>query len=154
MLKIHQIPSKRYKYYITKKGFIEKARLTQEYFSFSFNLYREATEELLSIFEVLDKDKISNIVLSDISEIADIAILASVDCKLKIVAVIGGKKTDKFYKKIPIISNLSECKDYDYILITTLFNSEVRVKELSKNIKLKPFLIPSFLKFTSKSKKL
>ena len=44
LLKINQIPSKRYKYYITKKGFIEKARLTQEYFKTSFNFINKALD--------------------------------------------------------------------------------------------------------------
>jgi predicted transcriptional regulator len=152
LLKINQIPSKRYKYYITKKGFTEKARLTQEYLKASFNLYREATEELRNIFKALDKEKKYNIVLSNISEISDIAMLASLDFKLKIIAVIDDNRTEKFYKNIPIIANISECKKYDLVILTSLLNAENRFNELSKSIHFKKIIVPSFLNFKLKRK--
>jgi len=153
LLKINQIPSKRYKYYITKKGFMEKARLTQEYFKASFNMYREAKEELIHIFEAIDKGNPLKIVLSDISEIADIAILTSVDYQIKIVGILDSNNKDKYYKKIPIISNLRRVKDYDYIILTSLLEQEILLKELSKTIQSKQLIIPTFLKLKTKRNK-
>ena len=145
LLKINQIPSKRYKYYITRKGFTEKARLTQEYFKASFNLYREANENFINIFKVLEKNKKNKIVLSNISEISDIAMLASLDYDLNIIAVIDKDKKEKLYKKIPIILDLNDCKDFDFIIVTTLIDAENRFKELSRTISNKKIILPPFL---------
>ena len=153
LLKINQIPSKRYQYYITKKGFIEKARLTQEYFKTSFNLYREAKEELVYIFSRIEKDKILRVVLSDISEIADIAILTAVDSKVEIIAILDNRQQDKYYRKIPLINNLEKCKNYDVVLLTSLFNTEARFKQLLKILKEKQLIVPSFLKLKTKKGK-
>ena len=37
LVKIKQIPKNRYAYYLTKKGFTEKAKLSAEYLKYSFN---------------------------------------------------------------------------------------------------------------------
>jgi predicted transcriptional regulator len=153
LLKINQIPSKRYKYYITKKGFIEKARLTQEYFKTSFNFYRKAKEELGQLFYKMEKDKIFRVILSDISEISDIAILTAVDSKVEIVAIITNNHQEKFYRKVPLINNLNECEEYDVVLLTSLSNSEKRYKQLLKTLKAKQLVVPSFLKINSKKGK-
>jgi len=151
LLKINQIPSKRYQYYITKKGFVEKARLTQEYFKTSFNLYREAKEELVYIFSRIETDKTLRVVLSDISEIADIAILTAVDYEVEIIAIIDKKQEEKYYRKIPLINNIEECNNYDVVLLTSLFNTKVRLKQLLKVLKIKQLIVPSFL--TPKAKR-
>ena len=153
LLKINQIPSKRYQYYITKKGFIEKARLTKEYFKTSFNLYREAKEELVNLFVRMEKDKILRVVLSDISEISDIAILTAVDSKVKIIAIIDNQQQEKYYRKIPLIKNLEESSSYDVVLLTSLYNTEIRFKELLKILKKKQLIVPSFLKLKTKKGK-
>ena len=36
LMKVSQVPARRYSYYLTPEGFAEKARLTSEYLSFSF----------------------------------------------------------------------------------------------------------------------
>ena len=42
LLKIGQAPARRYAYYLTPHGFTEKSRLTVEYLSYSFTLFRRA----------------------------------------------------------------------------------------------------------------
>ena len=39
LLKMAQAPARRYAYYLTPQGFAEKARLTLEYMSYSFELF-------------------------------------------------------------------------------------------------------------------
>ena len=45
LVKIKQVPKKRYYYYITPKGFSEKAKLTTEYFVSSFDFFRKAKSQ-------------------------------------------------------------------------------------------------------------
>src|SRR6266487_6085269 len=51
LLKMAQAPARRYAYYLTPQGFAEKARLTLEYMSYSFELFRRARADCASVFE-------------------------------------------------------------------------------------------------------
>ena len=41
LLKVTEAPTRRYAYYLTPKGFSEKTRLTVDYLSYSFSLFRQ-----------------------------------------------------------------------------------------------------------------
>ena len=43
-IKVQQIPSNRYSYYLTPQGFAEKTRLTADYLTYSFTFFRRARE--------------------------------------------------------------------------------------------------------------
>ena len=45
LVKVSMVPSNRYAYYLTPKGFAEKSRLTAEYLSQSFRFFRTARNE-------------------------------------------------------------------------------------------------------------
>src|SRR5258708_25405695 len=46
LIKIKQVPRRRYVYYLTPQGFIEKSRLAGEDFSASFNFFRRARSQM------------------------------------------------------------------------------------------------------------
>ena len=73
--------------------------------------------------------------------------LTSLDYDLNIMAVIDKDKKEKLYKKIPIILDLNDCKDFDFIIVTTLIDAENRFKELSRTISNKKIILPPFLNF-------
>ena len=50
LVKVAQVPSRRYAYYLTPQGVSEKTRLTAEYFSPSFLFFRRAREQFFSLF--------------------------------------------------------------------------------------------------------
>src|SRR5476649_323180 len=51
LIKVQNIPSKRYAYYLTPTGFLEKTKLTVEFLKSSFSFLREAQNQLLDLFE-------------------------------------------------------------------------------------------------------
>src|SRR5262249_51283838 len=51
LLKVGEAPARRYAYYLTPRGFAEKSRLTVEYLSYSFSLFRRAKQDLSATFE-------------------------------------------------------------------------------------------------------
>lgn len=50
LIKVRQVPTRRYAYYLTPKGFAEKSRLTGKYLSDSFSFYRRARSECGALF--------------------------------------------------------------------------------------------------------
>src|SRR6201997_1397670 len=51
LVKVGQAPARRYAYYLTPQGFSEKSRLTIEYLSSSFSLFRKAKEDFGRTFD-------------------------------------------------------------------------------------------------------
>jgi DNA-binding MarR family transcriptional regulator len=52
LVKVSEAPANRYLYYLTPKGFAEKARLTGRYLANSLTFYRQAGESCSAIFEM------------------------------------------------------------------------------------------------------
>src|SRR5258708_4622537 len=45
LVKVREVPTRRYAYYLTPQGFAEKSRLTIDYLSYSFALFRRARSD-------------------------------------------------------------------------------------------------------------
>ena len=88
LVKVGQAPARRYAYYLTPQGFSEKSRLTIEYLSSSFSLFRKAKEEYGKIFDRAHALGFDRIVLAGKSDLCEIAILCAVDGPISIVAVV------------------------------------------------------------------
>jgi DNA-binding MarR family transcriptional regulator len=50
LIKVQQVPPNRYAYYLTPQGFAEKSRLTAEYLSYSFSVFRRARADWVCLF--------------------------------------------------------------------------------------------------------
>ena len=144
LVKIKQVPKKRYYYYITPKGFAEKAKLTTEYFVSSFDFFRKAKIDCEKVFIEANDRKLNNIVLSDISELAEIAILSSLDRNINIIGIIG--KERKTFKGVTVYKNFTEIKNIEAILLTSVKSSQDRYNELLNNFNSSIILVPTILK--------
>ena len=144
LVKIKQVPRKRYYYYITPKGFSEKTKLTAEYFISSYGFFRKSKSECEAVFKEASIRKINNILLSDVSELAEIAILSSLDKKINIVGVIDGN--EKTYKGVKVYKSIADAKNIDAILLTSVNNAQKKYNYLLKYIDKSKILVPSFLK--------
>ena len=72
LIKIKQVPRRRYAYYLTPRGFAEKSRLAGEYFSASFTFFRRARaqmSELMADCDRLNWRKIAFVGISDLAEV-------------------------------------------------------------------------------------
>ena len=143
LVKIKQVPRNRYTYYLTPHGFSEKARITADYFKSSFLLFRKARREFEKILIECDKAGKKEIILSDISDIAEVAILSSLGLNSNIVGVLGNKEGT--FSNIVIIKENILRINFDLIIITSLQNSVSRydyLKSLYGNDKV---LLPKVL---------
>ena len=143
LVKIQQIPKNRYSYYLTKKGFTEKARLSAEYLKYSFNFFRETKSECEKIIKICSDNNYLSIVLSDKSEFAEILILSAIDTKVKIVGVIGNEAGKYCGKKI--IKSVKDSSQVDAIVMTNLINPDTRYKFLKKKYNKHNILLAKFI---------
>ncbi len=96
LIKIQQAPIRRYGYYLTPLGFTEKSRLTIEYLSFSFQLFRRARAQFNSIFAELAQAGCWRVLLAGEGELAEIAELSARDGKVEIVGVVAAANAEAF----------------------------------------------------------
>ena len=110
LIKVRQVPANRYAYYLTPKGFSEKARLTGEYLSQGFQLFRVSRFQLSQIIGDCEEKGFKKVVLSGLSDIAEIAILCAQDFGIEIVAIYEEASEKTEYSNIRIVSKISEIK--------------------------------------------
>jgi len=151
LVKIKQVPANRYTYYLTPRGFSEKSRLTAEYLKASFSFYRRAKKDLTNIMLICSEKNMLNIVLSDQSELAEIALIISLNTNINLVGIIGNS-SKKYINGIPIKANIKFFKEFDKIIITNIDDSKLRYEELSKVVSIDKIIIPDVLKFRNRIK--
>ena len=88
LLKVAEVPSRRYAYYVTPQGFAEKSRLTARYLAASFDFLRRARSELGELFvEGVGRGE-SRFILIGEGDLADVARLVAPRSLVEIVAVL------------------------------------------------------------------
>lgn len=148
-VKIKQVPRKRYSYYITPKGFAEKAALTAEYFTSSYAFFRKSKNDCELILNECALNGIYDVILSNISELAEITILTSLDSKINIIGVIDEDKTS--FNGVNVYKNFSDIKKYDGIILTEVNKPQERYDYLSNNFPSHKIFSPAVLNIRKKN---
>lgn len=113
LLKISQAPMKRYKYYLTPKGFVEKTKLTAEYLKFSLEFYKKSKCHFEYEFSQLKKINYKQIVIIGVGELTEIAILAANIQNIKISKILCDSKVNKLFYGISVLDLKKEKKIFN-----------------------------------------
>src|SRR5690242_20518321 len=87
LVKVSQVPARRYAYYLTPQGFAEKSRLTASYLSHSFSFFRRAREQFADIFVTAAARQHTRVLLVGAGDLADIARLVVPEHALEVAGV-------------------------------------------------------------------
>ncbi len=130
---VKSIPSKRYAYYLTPKGFTEKSRLAYHLLSDYTRIYREAKANLNDLFKELQQSGVKRILFAGADEVTEIAFITMQDSDLVLVDVIDDEKKGKkiFGKTIRSIEDVNDL-EYDCIVITSYVRRESIRAELTR----------------------
>src|ERR1700733_1743660 len=121
LVKVGQAPARRYAYYLTPQGFSEKSRLTIEYLSSSFSLFRKAKEDYGKVFDLAHMLGLERIVLAGKSDLCEIAILCAVDGPVTIVAVIDPDDNISPFIGVKVVRSYADVADpFDGVVVTDL----------------------------------
>jgi DNA-binding MarR family transcriptional regulator len=88
LIKVEQVPTRRYAYYLTPTGFAEKSRLTAEFLYWSLSFFRRARAECSELFEEAKRRGWAGMALAGGGDLAEIAILCASEQGVKIVAIV------------------------------------------------------------------
>ena len=149
-IRIRDLNRRRIGYYLTPKGFVEKARLTLHLISFRVQHYSELKRIVGKRFLEMQHDGIKRIVFYGVSDEMEVAFVTLQGVNLKLVGIV--EDDEKFipqfifgYELEPV-SRVKELKP-DCILITSLSENEkkkVTLKEIfgSHSIHIKDICFP------------
>jgi DNA-binding MarR family transcriptional regulator len=129
--KINNIPKNRVKYILTPKGAAEKTRLTYQYIQYSLEFYRNARENLHTLFKYLITQGVSRVVFYGTGDFAEIAFISLQETPIQMLAVVDDNKIgEKFLggviKDPAALNSLS----FDRILITSMISKENVLEKL------------------------
>jgi len=120
LIKVQQIPPRRYGYYLTPKGFVEKSRLVASYFVHSFDFFRRARASCEAILLNATKAGHKRIGLVGSSELAEIAVIVATEIDVQIVAIIDSNLKKPRILGIPAVKEAAAAvKDVDAVMITS-----------------------------------
>ena len=118
LIKIGQIPTRRYAYFLTPKGMAEKSRLTASYLARSFSFFRQARIECGNIYIAAGRRGQVRIGLVGQGDLAEIAILVAREYPVEIVGIIPANCEPE--KLATIVAALGRV---DALVITSMENT-------------------------------
>ena len=140
-IKIQQAPKNRYLYYLTPKGFSEKAKLTAEFLTSSFTFFRKSRDQIEEILDNCNKKNWKRILLFGNSELAEITSLYSKNYEVQIMQVYNTSNLRDSKQ-----DNFPPASDLDAIILTDLTSPQKSYEQLVTVYKSKPILVPKLLK--------
>ncbi len=115
LIKVSQVPPRRYAYYLTPQGFAEKSRLTASYLSYSFSFFRQARAQLDEIFATASKRGQSQIALVGEGDLAEIARLIASQHSLDVRGVVTSS-----HDPVQLAAAIKALGNVDAVVITAV----------------------------------
>ncbi len=146
LVKMSGVPTRRYAYFLTPKGFAEKSRLTVDYLSSSFEFFRRARADCSEVLVVANSRGWQRIALLGVSDLAEIATICALESDIKITAVVDPRSKLKAFVGVPVLASLDEIRDQaDCVVVTDLRTANGTVKAAVEKLGEDRVLIPKIL---------
>lgn len=125
LVKVQDVPARRYAYYLTPQGFAEKSRLTVEYLSDSFSFFRKAKGDCSRVFEEAAARDFKRLVLAGKSDLAEIAILCAVEVGATVVAIVDPRSEDNRFVGVEVFGAYCDVTGgFDAIIVTDVARAQ------------------------------
>lgn len=147
-IKMSKAPARRYLYYLTPKGFIEKSRLTARYLESSFNFFRQARTECLGIYRACQAEGWRRIVLYGDGDLAEIAVFSAQEAGVQLEGVVDPQGRRRRVAGLQVLEKLPARDDFDAVLITDINHPQAIYEELKTGIPGERILTPHLLMIT------
>jgi DNA-binding MarR family transcriptional regulator len=146
-VKVSNVPSHRYAYYLTPQGFAEKSRLTVEYISYSFSFFRQAKSDCATLFDAARERGFTRLALAGVSDLAEIAAICAVESSVKIAAVVDGQSDRTSFVGIPVVASFEAVEaDVDGVVVTDLMTTAETIAAALGRFDSERVLVPSLLR--------
>jgi DNA-binding MarR family transcriptional regulator len=146
LVKVKQAPARRYAYYLTPQGFVEKSRLSLEYLTFSFQFFRQAKVDCTNAFETARARGIKSVALDGASDLAEIATICARESDIDIIAVVDGKTNHARFSGIPVVRDYEAIVGkVDGLIVTDLASTPAKIATATARFGADRVLLPALL---------
>jgi DNA-binding MarR family transcriptional regulator len=146
LLKMAQAPARRYAYYLTPQGFAEKARLTLEYMSYSFEFFRRARADCAWVFEAARSQGFSRVVFAGVSDLAEIARICALEAGIQITAVVDQQSSLSTFLGVSVVASFEKVEgEFQAVVITNLKAAQETFEAAVEWVGIDRVLVPSML---------
>jgi len=144
-VKMTTAPANRYLYYVTPTGFVEKARLTADFFTTSLALFRQSGDEYSRVFAQCSEAGSRRILLGGLSDLTEIAVMRSMQSDVHVVGIYQPNSQRNEFFGVPVHSKRIECDSFDTIVMTSMEQTRELAQELEEVYGIDKLLIPAML---------
>lgn len=144
-IKVTNAPANRYLYFLTPNGFAEKARLTAEFFSTSFALFRQAGDEYTLLLQQLAEKQSAGLLLVGLSDLTEIALMRALQAKLPVVGVYQPEASRAEFFEVPVFSTIPSTEKFDVAVFTSMEQTSDLMNELEQQLPSSAILMPPML---------
>lgn len=146
LLKVSQVPARRYGYYLTPEGFVEKSRLTAEYLSQSLSFFREARADCAAVMARARAAGWQRLVFAGVSDVTEIAALCAMEAGLDLAYIVDpASDRDRFLGR-PIVADYAGlAAAAEAVVVTAIVDIEVKTGEAVAAFGTERVLLPRLL---------
>src|SRR5262245_16125578 len=146
LIKIRKVPSRRYAYFLTPRGFAEKSRLTAEFLSWSLTFFRRARAECGDVMLDARRHKWRRIGLVGASDLAEIAILCASEQDLTVVGLVDSASSKRRVVGVPVVARMEDLSPSpDGWIITAIERAQAEYDQLLLKVDADHVLVPAML---------
>jgi DNA-binding MarR family transcriptional regulator len=146
LVKVRQVPARRYAYYLTPRGFAEKSRLTFEYMSVSFALFRQAKADCMAALASARSRGYCRIAFLGASDIAEIAAICALDGGIAVTAVVDESLRAARFAGAPVVGAMDAlAPPPDAVLVTDMQNAAAVARAAAAKFGADRVLVPALL---------
>jgi DNA-binding MarR family transcriptional regulator len=154
LIKVRNVPSRRYIYYLTPRGFSEKARLTADFLAYSFASFREARSQCSALMDDAVARGWTSVVLVGASDLTEIAILCASERGITVDAVVDEGVTKAKIIGVPVAPNLDALtRPPDGFIVTGIQNAQALCDGLVEAQGEDRVLVPAILSVSPKRRR-
>jgi len=148
LIKVRKAPAKRYAYYLTAKGFSEKARLTAKFLTRSLSFFRHAREDCSDLFLASKAKGYQKVAFVGAGDLCEIAILAALDSGLEVTVIFDETTNRQRLAGTPVVRSFAELAEVDAVVITDIKDPQAQYDRMVARLGPERVLFPSVLRLS------
>ena len=117
-VKVKAAPRKRFIYYVTPRGFREKARLVADYLESSLYFFRKARAQFDELVAALQHRGVRRIAVIGGGELMEILLLSLPDSEIELVAVLDRETNKERLHGVLVVRSFDDLPPVDAVVIT------------------------------------
>jgi DNA-binding MarR family transcriptional regulator len=121
LVKVKEVPARRYAYFLTPQGFAEKSRLTLAYLGRSMTFFREARKDCGETLAFAKRLGWSRVVLAGASDLGEIAAICGLESRITVVALLDPSCAQDYFLGAPVFARADQLPmEFDGVIVTDL----------------------------------